>query len=88
MILTERKTLMPVKITLAGEKTCKTHMRHSRLTLTQIKTHQTDASGDGGRKRVEDIDSWAQPLCQSLIAGTVFLELSNLIVKDSKYGSS
>ena len=88
MILTERKTPMPVKITLAGEKTCKTYMRHSRLTLAQIKTHQTDAPGDGGRKRVEDIDSWAQPLCQSLIAGTVFLELSNLIVKDSKYGSS
>ena len=79
---------MPVKITLAGEKTCKTYMRPSSITLTQINTHQTDAPGDGGRKRIEDIDSWAQPLCQSLIAGTVFLELSNLIVKDSKYGSS
>ena len=79
---------MPVKITLAGEKTCNTYMRDSSLTLTQIKTHQTDAPGDGGRKRVEDIDSWAQPLCQSLITSTVFLELSNLIVKDSKYGSS
>ena len=79
---------MPVKITLAGEKTCKTHMRHSRLTLTQIKTHQTDAPGDGGRKRIENIDSWAQPLCQSLITGTVLLELSNLIVKDCKDGSS
>ena len=88
MILTERKTPMPVKITLAGEKTCNTYMRDSTLTLTQIKTHQTDAPGDGGRKRVEDIDSWAQPLCQSLIAGAVFLEFPNLIAKDSKYGSS
>ena len=31
-ILTERKTPMPVKITLAGEKTCKTYMRDSSLT--------------------------------------------------------
>ena len=79
---------MPVKITLAGEKTCKTYMRHSSLTLTQIRTHQTDAPGNGGRKGVKNIDSWAQPLCQSLIAGAVSLELSNLIVKDSKYGGS
>ena len=77
---------MPAKITLAGEKTCKTCMRHSRLEFPQIKTYQTNAPRDGGRKSVEDVDSWAQPLCQSIIVITVFLEFSNLTLKDSKYG--
>ena len=79
---------MPAKIILAGEKTCKIYMRHSKLKSTRIKTHHTNAPRDGGRKSVEDVDSWAQPLCPSLIAITIFLEFSNLISKDSKYVGS
>jgi hypothetical protein len=33
-----------------------------------VETYQTDAPRDGGRKRVEDVYSWAQPLSQPLIA--------------------
>ena len=77
---------MPVKITLAGENTYK-KIRSQRL-LVQCETYQTDAPRDGGRKRVEDVDSWAQPLCQSHIALTALLEFSNLISKDSNDGCS
>ena len=59
-MLTARKTPMPAKITLAGEKTCKTYyMRHSRLKFPQIKIYQTNAPGDGSGKSVEDVDSRA-----------------------------
>ena len=79
---------MPAKITLAGEKIYKSYMRHSRLQFAQINTYQTNAPRDGGRKSVEDVDSWAQPLCQSIIAITILLEFSNLILKDSEYSGS
>ena len=52
------------------------------------KSYQTDAPGDGSRKRVDNIDSWAQPLRQSLIPVAIFLEFSNLIFKDRDYGGS
>ena len=56
--------------------------------ISIFETYQTDTPRDGGRKGVEDIHSWTQPLCQSFIAITVFLEFSNLILKDGNDGSS
>ena len=55
---------------------------------SRIDTYQTDASRDGGRKRIEDVDGWAQPLGQSLIALTTLLKFSNSILKDSNNGGS
>ena len=86
MILAERKTPMPAKITLAGENTYKIHFQ--RLISSRGETYQTDASRYGGRKRVENVDSWAQPLCQSLIALTALLKFSNSILKESNNGGS
>ena len=53
-----------------------------------METYQTDAPGNSGRKRAEDVHSWAQPLGQSLIATVRLVELSNLILKDSEYGGN
>jgi hypothetical protein len=53
-----------------------------------IETYQTNAPRDGSRKSVEDVHSWGQPLGQSLIATVRFVELSNLILKDSNNGGS
>ena len=77
---------MPAKITLAGENTYK--IRFQRLISSRSETYQTDASRDGGRKRIEDVDGWAQPLRQSLITVTIILKFSNLTLKDIKNGGS
>ena len=85
-ILAERKTPIPAKITLAGENTYK--IRFQRLISSRGETYQTDSSRDGGRKRIEDVNSRAQPLGQSLIALTALLKFSNSILKESNNGSS
>ena len=51
---------------------------------SRFNTYQTDSPRDGGRKGVEDVDSWPQPLCQSHIATMRF---SNLLLKDSNDSS-
>ena len=53
-----------------------------------METHQTDATGNSGRKCVEDVHGWAQPLRQSLIAAVRFVIFSNLILKDGDDGVS
>ena len=53
-----------------------------------VETYQTDAPGNSGRKRVEDVHGWAQPLGQSLISAMRFVEFSNLILKDGDDGGS
>ena len=53
-----------------------------------METYQTDTTGNGGRKCVEDIHGWAQPLGQSLIAAVRFVKLLNLILKDGDDGVS
>ena len=53
-----------------------------------VETNQTNATGNSGRKRVEDVHGWAQPLGQSLIATVRFVEFSNLILKDGEDGNS
>ena len=55
---------------------------------SRIKTYQTDTTGNSGRKCVEDIYGWAQPLGQSLITTVRFVEFSNLILKDGEDGGS
>ena len=55
---------------------------------SRVETYQTDATGNGGRKCVEDVHGWSQPLGQSLIAGLRFVKLSNLILKDGDDGFS
>jgi hypothetical protein len=55
---------------------------------SRVKTYETNAPRDGGRKRDKDINSWAQPLCQSLVATARFVKFSNLILNDSKDGGS
>ena len=54
--------------------------------MSRVETYQTDSTGNGGRKRAEDVHSWAQPLGKSLIATVRFVEFSNLILKDGDYG--
>ena len=54
----------------------------------RVETYQTDTTGNGGRKRAEDVHSWAQPLRQSLVAAVRFVEFSNLILKNCEYGGS
>ena len=53
-----------------------------------VETYQTDAPGNSGRERAEDVHGWAQPLGQSLIATVRFVEFSNLILKDGDDGGS
>ena len=53
-----------------------------------VETNQTNATGNSGRKRVEDVHGWAQPLGQSLIATVRFVEFTNLILKDGEDGNS
>jgi hypothetical protein len=51
---------------------------------SKVETYQADAPGNSGRKRTEYIDSWAQPLCQSLVATVRFVKILDLILKDGK----
>ena len=53
-----------------------------------VETNQTNATGNSGRKRVEDVHGWAQPLGQSLIATVRFVEFSNSILKDGEDGGN
>ena len=53
-----------------------------------METHQTDATGNSGRKCVEDVHGWSQPLGQSLIAAVRFVIFSDLILKDGDDGVS
>ena len=53
-------------------------------TRSRIETYQTDTTGDSGRKYVEDVHGWAQPLGQSLIATVRLVKLSDLILKDGE----
>ena len=55
---------------------------------SRVKTYQTDSTGNSGRKRAEDVHSWAQPLGQSLVATVRLVEFSNMILKDCEYGGS
>ena len=93
-ILAERKTLMPAKMTLAGENTYKLRIRGCLKPHTSlyIETYQTDTPSDGGRIRADDIDSWAQPRCQSLIANIrfkiTFAKFSRFNLKDSNNSRS
>ena len=78
---------MLAKITLAGEITYKIYIREclKSYSSSHVETYQTNTTKYGGRKRGEDVHSWAQPLRQSLIANQL-VEFSNLILKDSKDG--
>ena len=56
--------------------------------MSRFETYQTGATGNSGRKCVEDVDGWAQPLGQSFIAAVRFIKFSHLILKDGEYGVS
>ena len=47
-----------------------------------VETYQTDATGNSGRKCVEDVHGWAQPLGHSFIAAVRFVKFSHLLLKD------
>ena len=55
-------------------------------TRPRVETYQTDATGDSGRKCVEDVHGWAQPLGQPLVAAVRVVKLLNLIVKYGEDG--
>ena len=77
------KTLIPAKITFAGENTYKKYIREyfgAYINLS-VETYQTNAAGDGRGKCVQDIHSWAQPRCQSLIATARLVKVLNLILE-------
>ena len=60
---------------------------YQRLWLCQrVETYQTDAPGNSGRKRGEDVDGWGQPLGQSGVATARFVKFLNLILKDGYDG--
>ena len=49
-------------------------------------TYHTDTPRNSGRKRVEDVHRWGQPLRQSVITTARFVEFLNLILKDGEDG--
>ena len=55
---------------------------------SRVETYQTDATGNSGRKCVEDVHGWAQPLGQSFVAAVRFVKLLNLVLKDGEDGIS
>ena len=58
------KMPMPAKMEFAGENAYKICVNGGFKAWigSRIETYQTDATGDGGRKRGQDVYSWAQPL--------------------------
>ena len=52
--------------------------------MSRVETYQTDAPGNSGRKRAEDIHGWAQPLRQPVITTVRFVKFLNLNVKNGK----
>lgn len=94
MIRTDNRTLMPAKMTSAGENTCekgscqrveiaKTHKKHGD-------THDTNALAESRRKCVKDVDGRDEPLRKSVVvvaAAMGFgLELRDLFSKNGEYG--
>ncbi len=84
---------MPAKITFAGENTYKIYISISGGSFEayispSVETYQADALSKGGRKRAQDVHSWVQPLCQSLVVAASLVEFSNLILKHGKDGAS
>ena len=85
---------MPAKIAFAGEKTYEIYIRGRFQTfissgvLLVDGTYQTDAPRNGSRKCAQDVYSWAQPFCQSLVGAARFVKFLNLILKHSKDGTS
>ena len=61
---------------------------YQKLTLERVETYQTDTPRNSSRKCVEDVNGWAQPLGQPLIATVRFVKLLNLIFKDGDNGGS
>ena len=87
-MLTERRTLIPVKITAAGWDTCMKikYQTRTTLTLSTFGTCQANTTSNDSRKRAEDIDGGIQPLCQLVIGGTRLVEPGNLLVKYTEDG--
>ena len=56
--------------------------------MSRVETYQTDATRNSGRKCVEDVHGWAQPLGQSLVAAVRFVKFSHLVLEDGEYGVS
>ena len=52
--------------------------------MSRVETYQTDAPGNSGRKRAEDIHGGAQPLRQPVITTVRFDKFLNLNVKNGK----
>ena len=88
IVLADSKTPTPVNITFAGENTCKINYISEAFIRSRVETYQTDAAGNSSRKCVEDVDSWAQPLGQSLVVAVRFVKFSHLVFKDGEYGIS
>ena len=60
---------------------------YQRLRLCQrVETYQTDAPGNSGRKRTEDVNGWGQPLGQSGVATARFVKFLNLNLEDGDDG--
>ena len=87
-MLTERRTLIPVKITAAGWDT------YLKVKISDpndfnpelLWTYQTNTASNDSRKCAEDIDCGIQPLCQFVISGTRLVESGNLFVKYTEDG--
>ncbi len=80
---------MAAKIAFAGENIYNIYIRGSfkASISSSVKTYQTDVLRDGGSKRAQDVHSWDQPHCQSLIATASLVEFLNLVPKHGKDGA-
>lgn len=84
--LTERRTLIPVKITPAGGNPCTTQSISDRvrIDLSHSETYQTNTRTNGSRKTVEYIDRRIEPFGQFVVGTTGVIEAGDLFSKQSE----
>ena len=71
-------------MTLANANTYK---KYERKPQTES-SFETNALGQGSRKRAQDVHSWSQPFYHSLITIASVIEFLNLVLKDGDDSTS
>ena len=83
-ILTETRTPIPAKITVAGGNACKKISKQKFPTTKYLSIHQPNSLANCIGKRVQNIHSWGNPFREPVVASPGLVECGDLISKDGE----
>ena len=82
---TERRTPNPIKITFAGENTCRTNMRGYISDKFCSEAYRADTFSECLREGMKDVHSWVEPL---RVVGLRLIELLDKLLKHGENAAS